>query len=383
MQRGRTVDQLADERQQTISHGSMTCSPTQSPSAEPDVELLRAVRPALARVPGSLLAVISSPYARVGEVFRMWSERFGRNDDESVMVVQADTAIRTIAKRLNDERALAPRSQQGRPTAWAPSSVAAVLRQESYQGVVVWNASKKRDTWGHKRQQQRPAAQRVRTPVPAMRIVSEKLWEAAHARLRQDRDTYLRGTDGRLWGRPATGVESKYLLPGIARCACGGTMIVRSRKHGHRHVKVYGCSSYHQRGTAVCENGLVEAMEKVDRAVLAAFERQLLSPSMVDDIVGAALAKAKPTSTALHHDRASLAQGLRRIEAEIRNLTAAVAAGGDLASLVGALKERDADHQRLRRQLANAEHAGRKTVGTPSKLRARSWRRSWPIGVGS
>ena len=32
----------------------------------PDVELLRAVRPALARVPGSLSAVISSPYARRG-----------------------------------------------------------------------------------------------------------------------------------------------------------------------------------------------------------------------------------------------------------------------------------------------------------------------------
>lgn len=39
-------------------------------SANPDVELLRAVRPALARVPGSLLAVVSSPYARKGV---LWS----------------------------------------------------------------------------------------------------------------------------------------------------------------------------------------------------------------------------------------------------------------------------------------------------------------------
>ena len=35
-------------------------------SANPDVELLRALRPALARVPGSLLCVVSSPYARSG-----------------------------------------------------------------------------------------------------------------------------------------------------------------------------------------------------------------------------------------------------------------------------------------------------------------------------
>ena len=39
-------------------------------SANPDTELLRALRPALARVPGSLLAVVSSPYARRGELFR-------------------------------------------------------------------------------------------------------------------------------------------------------------------------------------------------------------------------------------------------------------------------------------------------------------------------
>jgi hypothetical protein len=60
-------------------------------SASPDVELLRAVRPALARVPGSLLVVISSPYAARGELYRTWRERFGRNDDEHVLVIAADT----------------------------------------------------------------------------------------------------------------------------------------------------------------------------------------------------------------------------------------------------------------------------------------------------
>ena len=47
-----------------------------------------------------------------------------------------------------------------------------------------------------------------------MPIVPEELWNAAHERLRRGRDTYLRGTDGRLFGRPGSGVESKYLLPG-------------------------------------------------------------------------------------------------------------------------------------------------------------------------
>ena len=59
-------------------------------SANPDVELLRALRPALARVPGSLLAVISSPYARKGVLFNAWSRHHGKPDAD-VVVVQAAT----------------------------------------------------------------------------------------------------------------------------------------------------------------------------------------------------------------------------------------------------------------------------------------------------
>lgn len=59
-------------------------------SAEPDRELIRALRPALARVPGSLLVVVSSPYARRGELYRTWKKHYGK-DSPNVLVVQADT----------------------------------------------------------------------------------------------------------------------------------------------------------------------------------------------------------------------------------------------------------------------------------------------------
>lgn len=57
-------------------------------SAEPDRELIRAVRPALARVPGSLLLVVSSAYARRGELWRAVEHR---NEREDVLVVVAPT----------------------------------------------------------------------------------------------------------------------------------------------------------------------------------------------------------------------------------------------------------------------------------------------------
>ena len=61
-------------------------------SAEPDRELIRALRPALARVPGSMLLVVSSPYAKRGELYRVWREQFGV-DDEHVLVSQAATLL--------------------------------------------------------------------------------------------------------------------------------------------------------------------------------------------------------------------------------------------------------------------------------------------------
>jgi hypothetical protein len=59
-------------------------------SANPDREVLNAVRPAMATVPGALLMAISSPYARRGELWRAYREHFGQ-DADPVLVWQADT----------------------------------------------------------------------------------------------------------------------------------------------------------------------------------------------------------------------------------------------------------------------------------------------------
>jgi hypothetical protein len=61
---------------------------------------------------------------------------------------------------------------------------------------------------------------------------------------------------------------------------------------------------------------------------------------------------------------------LNRVETEIRSLTNAVAAGGELSALVKALKDREVEAERLRRQLVNAERAEKRTEGTPTRMRA-------------
>ena len=72
-------------------------------SANPDYELLRAIRPALARVPGSLLMVVSTPYARRGVLYDSF-KRYHAESPDDVLFVRGDTLS---LNPLFDARAIA------------------------------------------------------------------------------------------------------------------------------------------------------------------------------------------------------------------------------------------------------------------------------------
>ena len=59
-------------------------------SANPDVEILRALRPGLASIPGSMLLLASSPYAKRGELYSAYRRHFGI-EGARVLVWKADT----------------------------------------------------------------------------------------------------------------------------------------------------------------------------------------------------------------------------------------------------------------------------------------------------
>ncbi|MDA2928473.1 hypothetical protein MYX84_00770 [Acidobacteria bacterium AH-259-O06] len=58
-------------------------------SANPDTEILNALRPGMATVPGSLLLALSSPYARRGELWKAYKNYFGK--DGEILVWQGET----------------------------------------------------------------------------------------------------------------------------------------------------------------------------------------------------------------------------------------------------------------------------------------------------
>jgi hypothetical protein len=72
-------------------------------SANPDTEVLAAIRPAMATVPNALLLCISSAYARRGALYEAHRQHFGK-DGDPVLVWQADTRS---MNPMVDERVIA------------------------------------------------------------------------------------------------------------------------------------------------------------------------------------------------------------------------------------------------------------------------------------
>ena len=150
----------------------------------------------------------------------------------------------------------------------------------------------------------------------------------------------LRGTSGRLWVRPANGIESRWLLTGFGRCGrCGGTMEVRSRDARYRdRDHYYQCASYVRRGVSVCSNRLTLPVELAHEAILDAIEAEVLHPDVVSAAIREALDDLRRPRTMDAAQDAALKAELKALEGQISNLTVTVAKAGPPPSLVEALR---------------------------------------------
>jgi hypothetical protein len=184
-------------------------------------------------------------------------------------------------------------------------------------------------------------------------VISDDLWQAAHDRLRGSRDTYLRSTGGRLWGKPSNGIESKYLLTGMATCGrCGGALTARSRSHGRQRGFFYHCLTNIQRGRTVCDNDLAVPLKDADEAVLTTLESDVLRPEVVTAALQEAVARLDRPAGEVEADRERLRAIGTGLLSELARLTEALASGGNLPSIVAAITEREAQRSRAQQELA-------------------------------
>jgi DNA invertase Pin-like site-specific DNA recombinase len=232
-----------------------------------------------------------------------------------------------LAKQLNAEHVPPPRPGG---TSWAPSAIREILLREDYRGLVRWNRTQKVHRGGTKGQRQRPPEDMVETEVPAQRVVSDELWEAAQAQLAQRRLAFAPrpapGTPGA--SAPRLDQPSPYVLSGLGRCGCGGAMIAMSRHHGRRRGHFYGCADNAKRGRDVCGNNLHIPPAILDTAVLEAVARRL-DPPLVAAAVAEALRRRQDTQRHGAERRRALEQELRLVRAREQRLAEAIAHGGE------------------------------------------------------
>src|SRR5260370_33568564 len=126
-----------------------------------------------------------------------------------------------MAKALNAAHVAPPRPGG---TSWAPTAIREILHREDYRGVVRWNRTQKVHRGGTRGQRQRPPEDIVTTEGPALRIVSDALWEAAHAQPAQRSRAFAARLGPGMPGAAAPRLDqpSPYLLSGPARSFVGG-----------------------------------------------------------------------------------------------------------------------------------------------------------------
>jgi len=264
---------------------------------------------------------------------------------------QQGYGIRRIAHRLNEQHSELHR--------WSHTSVRDILKNEIYIGQVVYGRTRNEVRKGVKRKVAVLEAEWVRVERPELWIVPQPLWDAAQARKAATFAAYPQTAEGHLSGPPSrSALASKYLLAGMLRCGvCSGKLISLRRRNrpGGKLNLYYACWTSRGRGATVCTNRRVVPMERLHDMVITVFQEDILTPARLEQVIRD-LARGHEHGPARAAEvRRSLEADLRRVEGRIANLTEAVAAGGEVKSLIEAIKTAEREQQDIRGRLEHAD----------------------------
>jgi hypothetical protein len=233
-------------------------------------------------------------------------------------------------------------------------------------------AKREAEQLGFEEDERRPESEWLRVPQPGMAHRIGGSLNAAHVRLAAAAQTYLRHNGGHLWGRPATGLEARYLLSGIARCACcGASMVGHPYTKGRTRTYSYICGTYSRRGPTVCANRIGVPMPGADAEVIAQLLDHVLGDrELVDGAIADAIAELCPTADTADAQREVLRRELRDVVQAQARLIDAITTAGDVAALAAALTQKETRRTELSRALAAVNEQARSAAGRPAAHRA-------------
>jgi len=182
-------------------------------------------------------------------------------------------APKAIARRLNRDGIAGPFGGT-----WSPSTIhgnatrgTGILNNELYVGRLIWNRLRyvKNPDNGKRISRLNPQAEWITKEIPTLRIVSDKLWNAAKNRQRATRRTITRAGNIGFARRP------QYLFSGLSKCGvCGAGFIMAGRNR-------LACFGAREKGT--CDNRLTIRRDEVEARVLKALQEKLLNQELFDE----------------------------------------------------------------------------------------------------
>jgi site-specific DNA recombinase len=228
-------------------------------------------------------------------------------------------SMKRIAIELNRDGILSPQPQKGRKSrSWAQSSVRHILLNERYRGIVVWGRTEKirSPETGKRIKRRKSESEWRRAEIPEQQIISEKLWNRTHERLKLAQDLYgVR--EGKRRGRAAA---SPYLFTGLLECAeCHGSITIVSGHCRKRADSRYGCSMHAQRGDAVCKNRLLIKRPDLERQLLAGLQEKVLHPDVVNYTLKRFEEELEKALAGRRHGNADLRRQEAELERKIAN----------------------------------------------------------------
>ncbi len=257
----------------------------------------------------------------------------------------AGSSPRVIAAGLNADDIPAPRGGK-----WNASTIngstargQGLLLNERFVGRVVWNKRRavKDPKTGRRTTRTNDESEWVTQDVPALRILDDKLFSAAHER------RLAAGTPAAR-RRP----KSQRLLSGLLRCgACGSGMSLMGHDRSGPRIQ---CTQNRESGS--CDNGVRYYIEKIESLVLSRLQSQIDNPKLMGQFVEAYLAERRALSADARRDKVKIAAKIATCQRAIENLINAVENGtlesGEVATRLQAQRLEKA---RLQQELASAD----------------------------
>jgi site-specific DNA recombinase len=255
---------------------------------------------------------------------------------------------KAIAHALNAEGVPGPRGGL-----WQPSTINGnpkrgngVLHNELYRGVRVWGRQtfvKDRATGARRGRAAQDSPKRLE--APELRILTEEQWSAV-----QSRYAAVQQASEDL-GRKVAQARPKRLLSGLVRCgACGGPMTLSGPD------RRFMCATRREKGPTACDNRRTARCDDVEARVLAAVQRDLLHPAVIEEAMREYQRLKSAATRAGLRDRATRQREVEEVDRRLARLIDQLETGAPWSAIAARHGELTAKHEQLQALIAADDH---------------------------